>query len=277
MKKLTNDELGTLVTREMKAMMMDESLTKEQRFDILSAVMFNTDVDMPILKSFANALKVGFERINTNRYNSVERHRTKNRAIMKAKYAAIDAMDAMDGTESTPKDIASIASITGQSKAMHSIAKHNNIPLNSPSGIAGEIDDASSDDSRRETEPPDSRPRRKYGRDDPECAAALALAEELADTEAFRHARSNRNGLVKAIRSAFRKKKAAGEDGFEAVAAAIRSGLERWTECWAADDWRYAPGSLSDWIYDEKYLSPPRKKAAVEVGAGCGECGAVIG
>ena len=45
MRKKSQEELGTLVTREMKVMLQDESLTKEQRFDLLAAVMF----DVPLI------------------------------------------------------------------------------------------------------------------------------------------------------------------------------------------------------------------------------------
>ena len=53
MRKKSQDELGTLVTREMKVMLQDASLTKEQRFDILTAVMFDAPVKNTLLASFA--------------------------------------------------------------------------------------------------------------------------------------------------------------------------------------------------------------------------------
>ena len=57
----------------------------------------------------------------------------------------------------------------------------------------------------------------------------------------------------------------------------ILAGLAAWTEAWKVDDWQYAPGKITKWLADEKYLQPPRKKAAApEEGRGCGECGAEI-
>jgi hypothetical protein len=40
------------------------------------------------------------------------------------------------------------------------------------------------------------------------------------------------------------------------------AGLSRWSEVWRAEDWRYAPGRITDWLYDGKYLEEPRKKEA---------------
>ena len=75
MRKKSQDELGTLVTREMKVMLQDESLTKEQRFDILSSVMFDAPLKNTLMSSFANSLKAGFEQINISRYRAIERER----------------------------------------------------------------------------------------------------------------------------------------------------------------------------------------------------------
>lgn len=41
---------------------------------------------------------------------------------------------------------------------------------------------------------------------------------------------------------------------------AILEGLAAWTEAWKADDWQYAPGKITKWLMDEKYLEEPRKK-----------------
>ena len=54
------------------------------------------------------------------------------------------------------------------------------------------------------------------------------------------------------------------------------SGLALWTAAWAADGWQYAPGKITKWLADEKYLEPPRKKAAPEVSPGCGDCAVEI-
>ena len=56
----------------------------------------------------------------------------------------------------------------------------------------------------------------------------------------------------------------------------VLDGLTAWTEAWKADDWQYAPGKITKWLADEKYLQPPRKKTTPAEGRGCGECGAEI-
>ena len=81
MRKKSQDELGTLVTREMKVMLQDESLTKEQRFDILTAVMFDAPVKNTLLASFAKSLKAGFELVNKARYKAIERDRERRKNI----------------------------------------------------------------------------------------------------------------------------------------------------------------------------------------------------
>ena len=63
------------MTREMKVMLQDESLTKEQRFDLLAAVMFDAPVKNSLLASFAKSRKAGFEQINASRYRAIERER----------------------------------------------------------------------------------------------------------------------------------------------------------------------------------------------------------
>ena len=75
MKKKSQDELGTLVTREMKVMLQDESLTKEQRFDLLAAVMFDEPLKNTLMASYAKSLKAGFEQINGTRYKAIDRIR----------------------------------------------------------------------------------------------------------------------------------------------------------------------------------------------------------
>jgi len=56
----------------------------------------------------------------------------------------------------------------------------------------------------------------------------------------------------------------------------VLAGLAAWTEKWAADGWQYAPGKITKWLADEKWLEEPRKKTAPAEGSGCGDCGAEI-
>jgi len=86
--------------------------------------------------------------------------------------------------------------------------------------------------------------------------AALELAETIRRSEAFPRMRVNNAKLVKCLVGVLKKNSA----------AAVLVGLGRWTETWKAGDWRYAPGRITDWLTDEKFLEEPisRKKKAAE-------------
>lgn len=84
---------------------------------------------------------------------------------------------------------------------------------------------------------------------------ALELAARIERTEAFGHMRVNRSKLMKSLVSVLKKKGAP-----EKEADAILAGIERWSAVWRAEDWRFAPGRITDWLYDGKYLEEPRKK-----------------
>lgn len=85
-------------------------------------------------------------------------------------------------------------------------------------------------------------------------AEAIKLAETIEATEAYAHMRVNRKKLIRCLVSVLKKNSGAGEQ--------ILAGIGSWTEMWRLDDWQYAPGRITDWIYDGKYLQEPRKKAA---------------
>ena len=83
---------------------------------------------------------------------------------------------------------------------------------------------------------------------------AIKLAETIEQTEAYARMRVNRKKLIRCLISVLKKNSGAGEE--------ILAGLEKWTEVWKLDGWQYAPGRITDWIYDGKYLQEPRKKTA---------------
>ena len=69
--------------------------------------------------------------------------------------------------------------------------------------------------------------------------------------------RVNRKKLMKCLLSLLKKNSAP-----EEVEGEVMAGLSRWSEVWRADEWRYVPGRITDWLYDGKYLEEPRKKTA---------------
>ena len=284
MRKKSQDELGTLVTREMKVMLQDESLTKEQRFDILSCVMFDAPLKNTLMSSFANSLKAGFEQINTARYRAIEREREwrKNHERRRRNAGYIDDNE-------TPCNSMSLHEHPCNSMSLHDGLKQNKTkqgisPYKPPKGggrkvpKAVEPEDLFKSDSKRTTA--SGGPVLEYlcscEADDPPQARqmAVAVAAELETREAFGRMRVNQRNLMRHLLPLAEKNSARLVDWWREVSP----GLDAWTAAWKADDWQYAPGKITKWLADEKYLQPPRKKtaAAESVGSGCGDCGAEI-
>lgn len=107
----------------------------------------------------------------------------------------------------------------------------NDIPPKSPSGDSGGDSEDSSDSS---------------------TADFRSLADAIETTEAFTHARVNAKDLRRCCRAILKKD----------AADVVLSGLAAWEDAWRAEDWRYVPGRITDWLYDGKYLQEPRKKEA---------------
>ena len=284
MRKKSQDELGTLVTREMKVMLQDESLTKEQRFDILSSVMFDAPLKNTLMSSFANSLKAGFEQINTSRYRAIEREREwrKNTERRRRHAGYLDENATTSDPMSphvTPSDPMSPHDGLKQNKTKQGIS-----PYKPPKGGGRKVpkavkpEDLFKSDSKRTTA--SGGPVLEYlcscEADDPPQARqmAVAVAETLEQTEAFARMRVNRRNLMRYLLPLAEKNSAR----LAEWAKEVLDGLAAWTAAWKADDWQYAPGKITKWLADEKYLQPPRKKAAApeSVGSGCGDCGAEI-
>ncbi len=293
MRKKSQEELGTLVTREMKVMLQDEGLTKEQRFDVLAAVMFDTPIKNALLASFAKSLKAGFDRVNTVRYKAINCHRESAREEArrareaKRKLADIDYNDnQLQSIDINDNQLATTSThIHRQSK--------NISPYKPPKGGKKVPDKVRPEDlvgnsgkkkgvaSRTEPTPKNSDPIADYllGLPDGNCeptakGMANAMAETLEQTEAFGRMRVNRRNLTRHLIPLAEKNSAR----LAEWAKEVLDGLAAWTVAWKADDWQYAPGKITKWLADEKYLQPPRKKTAApeSVGSGCGDCGAEI-
>ena len=284
MRKKSQEELGTLVTREMKVMLQDESLTKEQRFDILAAVMFDTPIKNALLASFAKSLKAGFEKINAAKMKSVMAHRqaakvfaAQARASKKKLQRLLDAgyID-VEGQiiDINNKEFRSIDINDNQLTTTSRQRQSNNnsiSPYKPPKGGKKVPDKVKPEDLV-------VKPGTKNGaasRAEPTAnGMANAMAEALEQTEAFGRMRVNRRNLMRHLLPLAEKNSAR----LAEWAKEVLDGLAAWTAAWKADDWQYAPGKITKWLADEKYLQPPRKKTAApeSVGSGCGDCGAEI-
>ena len=239
MKKKSQDELGTLVTREMKVMLQDESLTKEQRFDLLAAVMFDEPLKNTLMASYAKSLKAGFEQINGTRYKAIDRIREFKRRSERNRRHGENMEQNTLPSNSIPIHGSPCASIPihGELKAK---AKAKNISPYKPPKGGGEVDE---------------------------------IADSIEGTEAFGRMRVNRRHLLRCLKKLAEKNVAR----FEDWRSEVMGGIAAWTEAWKADDWQYAPGKITKWLSDEKWLEEPRKKkTAPHEGLGCGECGAEI-
>jgi len=283
-RKKSQEELGTLVTREMKVMLQDEGLTKEQRFDVLAAVMFDTPIKNSLLASFAKSLKAGFELVNAARYRGIEREREwrKNAERKRRKLSYLAEEHATPSNPMSPHDP------TCHPMSPHDGLKQNRTeqgisPYKPPKGGGRKVpkavkpEDLFKSDSKRTTA--SVGPVLEYlssleeAYDPPQARQmAVAVAAELETQEAFGRMRVNRRNLMRYLLPLAEKNSARLVDWWREVA----HGLAAWTAAWKADDWQYAPGKITKWLADEKYLQPPRKKAAAPEGSGCGDCGAEI-
>lgn len=270
MKKKSQDELGTLVTREMKVMLQDESLTKEQRFDLLAAVMFDEPLKNTLMASYAKSLKAGFEQINGTRYKAIDRIREFKRRSERNRRHGENMEQNTLPSNSIPIHGNPCASIPihGELKAK---AKANNIsPYKPPKGGDNVVE-------KSVVESPD-----ENAPEAPVESVADLLAGWIEQAEAFGHMRVNRRSLRRVLIPIVKKNCAAEGHGVKEVdyrklKDAMLAGLDAWTETWKSDDWQYAPGKITKWLADEKWLEEPRKKkTAPHEGLGCGECGAEI-
>ena len=79
MKKKTDDELGILLTREIRTMMFDKNLKAEQKVQIFCAVVGDEKIKDPILSSYANSLKTGYIHANSARMASIYSRRERQK------------------------------------------------------------------------------------------------------------------------------------------------------------------------------------------------------
>lgn len=271
MRKKSQEELGTLVTREMKVMLQDEGLTKEQRFDVLAAVMFDTPIKNALLASFAKSLKAGFEQVNSSRYRAIEREREwrKNHERRRRNAGYID-------DNGTPCNSMSLHEHPCNSMSLHDGLKQNKTkqgisPYKPPKG-GGKVPKAIEAEDLLKGGPKNGAAHGESPATPRDAAETLAGAIE--ESSAFARMRANRRSLMRVLLPLAEKNSARLEEWF----VEVLDGLTAWTEAWKADDWQYAPGKITKWLVDEKYLQPPRKKTAApeSVGSGCGDCGAEI-
>ena len=240
MRRKEKEEIGILLTREILAMLQDEELSKEQRLDVLNSVLFGTEAP-GLLGAMSRMLQAGFDKVNGDRTRRIEkeRERKRNAARNSAEWRGI---------------------------ARNGEIKYNKVninPYNPPKGDEKENEDVCESETREAGESEGGATAAEVE------SAARRLAEAVEATEAFAHMRTSRKALERSLVKVLKKRCAATTGdavAFRMSAAGlgreIVSGLEAWTAGWAAQGWQYAPGKVTKWLADEKWLEAPRPGAS---------------
>lgn len=90
MKKKSEEELGILLTREVIKMMFADKLKDSQKVKIFQAVVTGGEIGDPVLDSFAESLKSGYDFANKARFQSIENRRERQRAYMRDRRASTE-------------------------------------------------------------------------------------------------------------------------------------------------------------------------------------------
>lgn len=239
MKKKSDDEFGILITREMKSMMLDSTITYEQRAKIFCAIVGDEPLKDTMMKAFADSLKVGYLSTNNKRKAEILARRTRQKEYAKHLRTSTEIKGDEQIKASVSVDERASLNKAKQSKAKQSIAI-DSIPPKSPEGGL----DAESSTSSEPTSM----------LDDP--AAALGLPADgdevskiAAEIEGSYRYKVNRGKLRKCLKSVLKKNSA----------AEVLNGYRRWLAVWQADDFQWAPSRITDWLYDAKFLEEPRR------------------
>ena len=222
MKKKTDEELGILLTREMKTMMFNEKLSDSQKVQIFCAVVDDSTLDDPILDAFAKTLKVGYVHANNARMSSIYKRRDRQRKTYE------------DERTSTEIGVDSHSSpIKGKGKG-----KGICIPLPPKGGKGENVPSAvSPDDLMREARPFDAK------------TWAAEIAAEIANWYPYE---VNHDGLKKVLIAKFKKN----------LARALDDGIAAWLDSGAWDEKRFIPPDIVKWIKLERFLDEPQKKSS---------------
>lgn len=198
MNKKTDEEYGIVITREMKAMILNSAISYEDRAKIMCSILSGEELEDLMMRAFADSLRTGFEKINDSRKKSIENRRIRQAEYQRNRRSAstvdertqsnvgVDS-STVDARQSNPMSVDERASL---GIARHSIAKQcNNIPLNPPEGDGHCPPEISIEDVFPEVK----------------NNSVEALADEIEATEAFAHMRVKRRKLLRALNSVLEK------------------------------------------------------------------------
>ena len=270
MKKKNDEELGILLTREIKAMMFDRALTSDQKVQIFCAIVGEEKIKNPLLASYANTLKSGYIYANERRKAGIYSKREYQRQYARTKYASVNIVN----------DKTSIVNDSALSLIKGNGNGNSNIPP-TPKGVGRVPSAVSAEDivagrgGRKGSSAKDgreqdgrcvwcdgegfcSKPNSNWqGSHCCNCCGKM-LAEDWADTFAAEIVewypyKVNPVGLKKTLLTEAKK----------SSARAVADGIAAWRKSGAWDEERFVPRKIMSWIrggcYSEK---PPQIKSS---------------
>ena len=237
MKKKSDDEFGILITREMKSMMLDSTITYEQRAKIFCAIIADEPLKDTMMKAFADSLKVGY--LSTNNKRKAEILSRRNRQKEYAKHLRTSTEINVDECLRPSVSVDERASLNKAKQCNAKQSSIDSIPPKSPRGLNAENSTSAEPTSML---------------DDPATALGLPadgdeVAKIAAEIEGGYRYKVNRGKLRKCLKSVLKKNSA----------AEVLGGYRRWLAVWQADDFQWAPSRITDWLYDAKFLEEPRR------------------
>lgn len=122
MKMLTDEEIGVLLTREMKSMLLNEKIPAEKRLDIFRSIVEGTDIEDPMLDAFAMSLRVGYKRINDTRLASIRARRERQKIYSRERRTSTDIY--IDERTSTDTDAHLRCKGKGKGKGKRGVTPH---------------------------------------------------------------------------------------------------------------------------------------------------------
>lgn len=216
--------VGRVITREMIAMLCDESLDDLSVGQLMRAIVCDKSPENKMLASFANSLKSGYVSVNIEYVEKRERRLQTWRNYNRKRNAATtdNQSQPLATTRNHTRQIATTPIITKQREL-------NNIPL-SPKGGKGEEVSVSSDSG--------------------ETIEDWAARVVVETAEWYPYA-VNTTRFGKILMAEARKNSPARVEG----------GLRAWRESGAWDEARFVPRRIAEWVKAGHYLDEPPQKS----------------
>lgn len=230
MKKKSDEELGILITREMREMMFDEQISDSQKIKIFQAVVGDVEIKEPLLASYAKSLKSGYDFANKARMQTIYARRERQAAYQR---------DIRASTEMSVDERALLLKGKGKGK---------NIPL-SPKGEKGVPSQIRPEDLMGSPGAPEA------GQGEPSVEEeAGELAAKIAEWYPYEvKARNLKNVLIPIVE--------------KFSARAVEEGWRAWADGGWSEP-RFIPRRIVNWFRDGGWRQQPEKNPPARVTAG---------